>query len=67
VRKAEVAVDKNENDLAPAAIERKQASYRMTRSFQEHKGVRRARLERDTEVEQLLAEIKNHRQLTAGS
>jgi phage shock protein A len=152
MRKAEIAVDKNEDDLARAAIERMQTSYRMAQSFREqvddqssqvetlkaallkleqkldegkakrelllarHRRsvamgkaaraqsglqtqsksgtferlqdrvnqteavanaevemvnedteVRLARLERDTEVERLLAEMKNRRQLTAGS
>ena len=152
VRKAELAVDKNEDDLARAALERMQTAQRMAQSFQEqvndqssqvetlkaalikleqkldeakskrelllarHRrsvamgkaaraqselgaqskgaafdrlkdrvnlneavasaevemvtdemGERLVRLERDTEVERLLSELKNRRQLTAGS
>jgi phage shock protein A len=152
IRKAELAVDKNEDDLARAALERMQTAQRLSQSFQEqvtdqsaqvetlkgalvkleqkleearskrelllarHRrsvamgkaaraqselgnssrsnsfdrlkdrvhhneavasaeiemvtdemGERLVRLERDTEVERLLAELKNRRQLTAGS
>jgi phage shock protein A len=152
IRKAELAVDKNEDDLARAALERMQTAQRLSQSFQEqvtdqsaqvetlkgalvkleqkleearskrelllarHRrsvamgkaaraqselgnssrsnsfdrlkdrvhhneavasaeiemvtdemGERLVRLDRDTEVERLLAELKNRRQLTAGS
>src|SRR5271154_4485266 len=45
VRKAELAVDKNEDDLARAALERMQTAQRMAQSFQEQVNDQSAQVE----------------------
>jgi phage shock protein A len=67
MRKAELAVDKNQDDLARAAIERMQTSQRMAGSFQEQVNDQSAQVETLkgalVKLEQKLDEAKSKREL----
>ena len=67
VRKAELAVDKNEDDLARAALERMQTAQRMAQSFQEQVNDQSAQVETLKgaliKLEQKLDEAKSKREL----
>jgi len=67
MRKAELAVDKNEDDLARAAIERMQTAHRMAQSFQEQVNDQSAQVETLkgalVKLEQKLDEAKSKREL----
>src|ERR1700687_3849265 len=45
MRKAEIAVDKNEDDLARAALDRYQTSQMLGQSYREHVGDQKAQVE----------------------
>ena len=67
MRKAELAVDKDEDDLARAALERMQTSQRMAQSFQEQVNDQSAQVETLKgaliKLEQKLDEAKSKREL----
>src|SRR5271163_3748705 len=67
MRKAELAVDKNEDDLARAAIERMQTAQRLAQSFQEQVNDQSAQVETLkgalVKLEQKLDEAKSKREL----
>jgi phage shock protein A len=67
MRKAELAVDKSEDDLARGAIERMQTSQRMAQSFQEQVNDQSAQVETLkgalVKLEQKLDEAKSKREL----
>ena len=67
MRKAELSVDKNQDDLARAAIERMQTSQRMAGSFQEQVNDQSAQVETLkgalVKLEQKLDEAKSKREL----
>ena len=67
IRKAELAVDKNEDDLARAALERMQTAQRMAQSFQEQVNDQSAQVETLKgaliKLEQKLDEAKSKREL----